>query len=405
MTTPGSLKLPNRNSDFLKRLNVLNERHAQLCERRNAVDANWLNGVLDRYEQPVLTRDHVPLDWRFDFNPATNPFLLERLGINAVLNPGAILWNGRPTLVVRIEGCDRKSFFAIAESDTGVDGFRFWDEPVVIPEWAGGGVETNHYDMRLTRHEDGWVYGIFCVERKDPAAQPGDESSAIASAGIVRTRDLKTWERLPDLKSRSPQQRNVTLHPEFVGGKYLLYTRPLNAFMATGSGPGIGVAFCEDMTHAEVGEEQVFDPRVYHTIKEGKNGLGPSPIKTGRGWLHLAHGVRDTAAGMRYVLYAFLADLKDPTRITHRPGGYLLAPLGSERVGDVSNVLFANGWVCREDGRIFLYYGASDTRIHVATTTVDRLLDYVINTPEDALRTAACVQQRRKLIAANAACK
>lgn len=365
------------------------------------MEENWLNGVLDRYQHPILTRDHVPLEWRFDFNPATNPFLLERLPVNAILNPGAILWEGKPTLMCRIEGCDRKSFFAVAQSETGVDGFRFWDEPVAIPEWGGGGVETNHYDMRLIKHEDGWVYGIFCVERKDPAAQPGDESSAIASAGIVRTQDLKTWERLPDLKSRSPQQRNVTLHPEFVGGKYLLYTRPLNAFMATGAGPGIGYAFCDDMARADVGEEQVFDPRVYHTIKEGKNGLGPSPIKTPAGWLHLAHGVRDTAAGMRYVLYAFLADIKDPTRITHCPGGYLLAPLGSERVGDVSNVLFANGWVCLEDGRIFLYYGASDTRIHVATTTVGRMLDYVTKTPEDALRTEACVQQRRELIQSN----
>jgi 4-O-beta-D-mannosyl-D-glucose phosphorylase len=389
------------NPDFVTRLNLLKKRRAQLGARRNAVDENWLHGVLDRYEQSVLTRDHVPLEWRFDFNPQTNPFLLERLGINAVLNPGAILWNGRPTLVVRIEGCDRKSFFAIAESETGVDGFRFWDEPVVIPEWAGGGVETNHYDMRLIKHEDGWVYGIFCVERKDPAARPGDESSAIASAGIVRTKDLKTWERLPDLKSRSPQQRNVALHPEFVKGKYLLYTRPLNAFMATGAGPGIGCAFCDDMARAEVGEEPVFDPRVYHTIKEGKNGLGPAPLKTAKGWLHLAHGVRDTAAGMRYVLYAFLADLQDPTRITHRPGGYLLAPLGSERVGDVSNVLFANGWVCREDGRIFLYYGASDTHIHFPTTTVGRLFDYVTKTPEDALCMASCVQLRRELIHSN----
>ena len=389
--------------DFAQRLDKLTTQYAQLRDRGNAVDESWLNGVWERYQHPVLTRDHVPLSWRYDFNPATNPFLLERLGINAVLNPGAILWDNRIVLVARVEGYDRKSFFALAESQTGVDGFQFRDAPVVIPEWPDGGVETNHYDMRLTRHEDGWVYGIFCVERKDPAALPGDESSAIASAGIVRTKDLHTWERLPDLLSRSPQQRNVTLHPGFVNGQYLLYTRPLNAFMATGSGPGIGYAYCDDMSRAEVGEEQVLDPRVYHTIKEGKNGLGPPPIKTDRGWLHLAHGVRDTAAGMRYVLYAFLADLHDPTRVTHRPGGYLLAPLGSERVGDVSNVLFANGWVCRGDGRIFLYYGASDTRIHVATSTLERMLDYVMHTPEDALRTYACVQQRRQLIADNAA--
>jgi 4-O-beta-D-mannosyl-D-glucose phosphorylase len=391
------------NHDFAKRLKKLTAQHEELCGFLNTEDESWLNGVCVRYRRPVLTRDHVPLNWRYDFNPATNPFLLERLAVNAILNPGAILWNDRIVLVCRVEGCDRKSFFALAESATGVDNFQFRDKPMVIPELAEGGVETNHYDMRLTRHEDGWVYGIFCVERKDPAAKPGDESSAIASAGIVRTKDLETWERLPDLKSRSPQQRNVTLHPEFVGGRYLLYTRPLNAFMATGSGPGIGYAFCDDMTRVEAGEERVFDPRVYHTIKEGKNGLGPSPIKTGRGWLHLAHGVRDTAAGMRYVLYAFLADLNDPTRITHRPGGYLLAPMKSERVGDVSNVLFANGWVRLEDGRICIYYGASDTRIHVATTTVDRMLDYVMNTPEDALRTFACVQQRLKLIADNAA--
>ena len=279
-------------SDFVRRLRHLKSSHAALGRRRNRVDPTWLHGVGERYVHPVLTRDHVPLDWRFDLNPKTNPFLMERLGINAVLNPGAILWNDRVMLCVRIEGCDRKSFFALAESKTGVDGFRFRDEPVVIPEWPGGGVETNHYDMRLVRHEDGWIYGLFCVERKDPAAKPGDESSAVAAAGIVRTKDLKTWERLPDLRSRSPQQRNVVLHPEFVRGKYLLYTRPLNAFMATGAGPGIGWALCDDMTRAAVRVERVFDPRVYHTIKEGKNGLGPAPIKTPQGWLHLAHGVQ-----------------------------------------------------------------------------------------------------------------
>ncbi len=388
---------------FAARLQQLTAHYEQLCRLRNEVDETWLNGVCVRYRHPVLTRDHVPLSWRFDLNPNTNPFLLERLGINSVFNPGAILWNGRILLMVRVEGYDRKSFFAVAESETGVDGFRFWEKPVVMPEWPEGGPETNHYDMRLTQHEDGWVYGIFCVERKDPAAEPGDETSAIAAAGLARTRDLLVWERLPDLRTDSPQQRNVVLHPEFVAGRYLLYTRPLNAFMATDAGPGIGYAYCEDMTRAVIGEERIFDPRVYHTIKEGKVGLGPPPIKTERGWLHLAHGVRDTAAGMRYVLYAFLAALDDPTQITHRPGGYLLAPLGSERVGDVSNVLFANGWVCQPDGRICLYYGASDTRIHVATTTVERLLDYVCNTPADALRTAACVQQRLDLIAANAA--
>jgi 4-O-beta-D-mannosyl-D-glucose phosphorylase len=382
------------------RFDTFRAAHTALLARPNTLDESWYNGVIDRYTYPVLTAHHLPLDWRFDLNAATNPFMQERLGVNAVLNPGAMEWGGKIVLMTRVEGVDRKSFFAVAESANGIDNFRFWPEPVVMPEIPGN-PETNVYDMRLVRHEDGWIYGFFCAERKAPAATPGDESSAIAAAGIARTKDLVTWERLPDLQSRSPQQRNVTLHPEFVNGKYLLYTRPLNSFMATGSGPGIGWALCDDLTRAAIGEEAVLDRRVYHTIKEGKNGLGPSPIKTARGWLHLAHGVRDTAAGMRYVLYAFLCDLVDPTRVTHRPGGYLLAPRGDERVGDVSNVTFANGWVCCADGRIFLYYGSSDTRIHVATTSVDRMLDYVTNTPEDALRSAACVQQRMDLIRHN----
>ncbi len=374
--------------------------HEALLARPNALDTTWYNGVFDRYVNPVLTANHLPLDWRFDLNPATNPFMQERLGINAVLNPGAMAWNGKIVVMARVEGVDRKSFFAVAESENGIDNFRFWPEPVVMPE-VPGNPETNVYDMRLVRHEDGWIYGFFCAERKDPAALPGDESSAVAAAGIARTRDLVAWERLPDLESQSPQQRNVTLHSEFVNGKYLLYTRPLNSFAATGSGLGIGWALCDDLTRAVIGEETVLDERIYHTIKEGKNGLGPSPIKTAGGWLHLAHGVRDTAAGMRYVLYAFLCDADDPTKVTHRPGGYLLAPRGDERVGDVSNVTFANGWVCQPDGTIFIYYGSSDTRIHVAVTSVERLLDYVTHTPEDPLRSAACVQQRLALIRVN----
>ncbi|MGI5869856.1 MAG: glycosidase [Kiritimatiellia bacterium] len=374
--------------------------HAALLARPNTLDESWYNGIVDRYTHPVLTANHVPLDWRFDLSPASNPLKQERLGVNSIMNTGAMERDGKIVLMTRVEGVDRKSFFAVAESDNGIDNFRFWPEPVVMPEIPGD-PETNVYDMRLVKHEDGWIYGFFCAERKAADAKPGDESSAVASAGIARTKDLVSWERLPDLQSRSPQQRNVTLHPEFVKGKYLLYTRPLNSFSATGSGPGIGWALCDDLAHAVVDEETVLDRRIYHTIKEGKNGLGPSPIKTPKGWLHLAHGVRDTAAGMRYVLYAFLCALDDPTRMTHQPGGYLLAPRGGERVGDCSNVLFSNGWVCRSDGSIFIYYGSSDTRIHVATTSVDQMLDYVVNTPPDALRSAACVQQRIEMIRRN----
>jgi len=380
-------------------LTSLRNRQTRLLKRHNIVDPSWYNGWFARWKYPVLTAEHVPLAWRYDLNPRTNPFLLERLGVNAAFNVGALEWGRNIVLCVRVEGADRKSFFAIAESQTGVDGFRFWDEPVVLPETDDP--DTNVYDMRLVRHADGWIYGVFCTERRDPHAAPGDLSSAVAQCGIARTKDLVKWERLPDLKSRSPQQRNVVLHPEFVAGKYLLYTRPQDDFISAGSGGGIGWAFCDSLEHAVTGAEQIVDARAYHTIKEVKNGLGPAPIKTPRGWLHLAHGVRNTAAGLRYVLYLFLADRQEPWRVTHQPGGYFLAPVGAERLGDVSNVAFSNGWVARADGRVFIYYGAADTRTYVATTTIERLLDYAINTPADALRSAACVHQRLALIHRN----
>jgi 4-O-beta-D-mannosyl-D-glucose phosphorylase len=359
-------------------------------------DGGW---VLDRYRYPIVTPDHVPLSWRVDFNPKTNPFGLERLGINATFNPGAIEREGRISLVVRVEGFDRKSFFAVADSPTGVDQFRFRDYPIVLDQTADP--DVNVYDMRLTKHEDGWIYGLFCTERKDPSAPPGDTSSAVAQCGIARTKDLDAWERLPDLVSESPQQRNVVLHPEFIDGKYGLYTRPQDGFIQAGSGGGIGWALCESMERAVIGRETIIDPKVYHTIKEVKNGGGAPPLATPKGWLHIAHGVRNTAAGLRYVLYAFLCDLKRPDVVLHRPGGYLLAPAGEERVGDVSNVLFSNGAVLRQNGTVLVYYASSDTRCHVATTTLDRLLDYVIHTPEDGLRSAASVAQRVALIGRN----
>ena len=392
---------PKNTQAFHAALKSLQRRYQALVSRKNQIDKTWYNGIVNRYVRPVVTADHVPLDWRYDLNAARNPFLQERLGVNAAFNPGAMLFQGKHILMVRVEGVDRKSFFAVAESKSGVDGFQFWDEPVTLPEAPDAPPATNVYDMRLVQHEDGFIYGIFCVERKDPAAKPGDESSAVASAGLARTKDLVRWERLPDLQSRSPQQRNVVLHPEFVEGQYALYTRPLNSFMDTGSGPGIGWALCQDITKPVIGEEKVIDPRIYHTIIEGKNGLGPAPITTELGWLHLAHGVRNTAAGMRYVLYLMLADLHEPWRITHRPGGYFLAPQGEECVGDVSNVLFANGWIAKPDGSVFIYYGSSDTRIHVATSTLERLLDYVMQTPPDGFRTGVCVQQRLELIRKN----
>jgi 4-O-beta-D-mannosyl-D-glucose phosphorylase len=348
-----------------------------------------------------VTAAHVPLEWRYDLNPATNPFLLERLGVNAVFNAGAIEIGGKILLVCRVEGADRKSFFAVAESPNGIDHFQFWDEPIVMPETADP--DINVYDMRVVQHEDGWIYGLFCTERKDPNAPPGDLSSAVAQAGIARTRDLRTWERLPDLRTKPPQQRNVVLHPEFVDGQYAFYTRPQDDFISAGSGGGIGWGLSPNMNPAVIDEEIVIEERAYHTIKEVKNGEGPAPLKTDQGWLHLAHGVRNTAAGLRYVLYLYLSDWHEPWKVTHRPGGYFIAPVGEERIGDVSNVAFSNGWVALDDGTVFIYYASSDTRMHVATSSIERLLDYVINTPEDGLRSAASVQQRLELIRRNRA--
>lgn len=384
-------------SNFNQALNELKTRHEEFLSRKNQKVANG-NGIYDRYENPVVTAEHAPLHWRYDFNPATNPFLMERIGVNATMNSGAMKWNGKYILVVRVEGIDRKSFFAIAESPNGVDNFRFWDEPITIDETEEP--DTNVYDMRLTAHEDGWIYGVFCSERKDPNAAPGDLSSAVATAGIVRTKDLLNWERLPDLKSKS-QQRNVVLHPEFVDGKYALYTRPQDGFIDAGSGGGIGWALVDDMTNAEVKQESIINERFYHTIKEVKNGEGPHPIKTEKGWLHLAHGVRGCAAGLRYVLYLYLTDLANPTKLIAEPAGYFMAPVGEERFGDVSNVLFTNGWIADEDGTVFIYYASSDTRMHVATSTIEKLLDYVQNTPADGYRSATSVQTIKTLIAQN----
>ena len=382
---------------FKQALENLKAEHEELLSKKN-IKSEYGNGIYDRYEYPVLTAAHAPLHWRYDFNPETNPFLMERIGVNATLNSGAIKWNGKYLLVVRVEGNDRKSFFAIAESPNGIDNFRFWDEPVTIPETENP--ETNVYDMRLTAHEDGWIYGIFCSERKDPNAPAGDLSAAVAAAGIVRTKDLLTWERLPDLKTRS-QQRNVVLHPEFVNGKYALYTRPQDGFIDTGSGGGIGWALIDDITHAEVKDEKIINNRYYHTIKEVKNGEGPHPIKTEKGWLHLAHGVRNCAAGLRYVLYLYLTDLQDPSKLIAEPAGHFMAPQDDERVGDVSNVLFSNGWIVDEDGKVFIYYASSDTRMHVATSTIDKLLDYVLHTPADGYRSATSVESIKALIAKN----
>ncbi len=386
---------------FETRLARLAAQHLALITRPNELDHAWDNGIYRRYRYPVVTAAHAPLAWRFDLNPATNPYLLERIGVNAAFNAGAIELDGRILVIVRVEGWDRKSFFAVAESPNGVDNFRFWDEPVIMPETADP--DTNVYDMRVVKHQDGWIYGIFCTERKDPKAPAGDLSSAVAQAGIARTRDLVTWERLPDLVTPSPQQRNVVLHPEFIDGKYAFYTRPQDDFISAGSGGGIGWGLSERMDPAVIEHELVIEPRQYHTIKEAKNGEGPAPIKTAQGWLHLAHGVRNTAAGLRYVLYLYLSELERPWVVTHRPAGYFIAPEGEERTGDVSNVVFSNGWVARTDGAVLIYYASSDTRLHVAGSTVDRLLDYVLNTPEDGLRSAASVQQRLALIRRNGA--
>lgn len=373
------------------------EKYNRLLARKNQ-KSSFYNGVFDRYENPVLTREHIPLTWKYDLNPETNPYFMERLGVNAVMNSGAIELNGKFYLVARIEGNDRKSFFGVAESENGIDGFHFWDYPILLPDTCKE--ETNVYDMRLTKHEDGYIYGVFCSESKDTSVN--DLSAAVAAAGIVRTKDLKTWERLDNLKTlRFPQQRNVVLHPEFVNGKYAFYTRPMDDFIDTGSGGGIGFGLCDDIEHAVIDEEIITSKRVYHTITEAKNGAGAVPIKTEKGWIHIAHGVRNTAAGLRYVLYAFATDLQDPTKVIAEPSGFFLAPLGKERVGDVSNVVFTNGLIARENGDVFLYYASSDTRMHVATTTVDRLLDYVFQTPQDPHRSVECVAQRCDLIHKN----
>jgi 4-O-beta-D-mannosyl-D-glucose phosphorylase len=382
---------------FGKKLKLIQQQHAKLIRLKNRPRKNG-NGIFDRYENPVLTAEHTPLTWRYDFNHARNPHLMTRLGVNAVFNVGAMEWNKKIILLARVEGWDRKSFFAVAESSQGVDNFRFWDYPVRMPELEAA--ETNLYDMRLVSHQDGWIYGLFCAERHDDS-KPHDLSAAVACGGIARTKDLVKWERLADLKTPALHQRNCVLHPEFVNGQYAFYTRPMNDFAATGSGDGIGWGLCADITRAVIEKETIIDPRFYHTIKEGKNGLGPAPLKTKKGWLHLAHGVRNTAAGMRYVLYIFLCDLKDPSKWLKAPGGYFLAPENDERVGDVSNVVFANGWVARTNGDVFIYYGSSDTRTQVATTTVEKLLDYVENTPPDAMRSKLCVEQRQQLIEKN----
>lgn len=374
------------------------KKYEALINRKNEVDPDFYNGIYDRYVNPVLTREHIPLTWQYDLNPETNPYFMKRLGINAVMNSGAIELNGKYYLVARIEGDDRKSFFGVAESDNGIDGFRFWDYPILLPDTCKE--ETNVYDMRLTKHEDGYIYGVFCSESKDTTVN--DLSAAVAAAGIVRTKDLKTWERLPNLVTlNSPQQRNVVLHPEFVNGKYAFYTRPMDDFIETGSGGGIGFGLCDDITHAVIDEEKMTSLRKYHTITEAKNGAGAVPIKTEKGWIHIAHGVRNTAAGLRYVIYAFATDLNDPSKVIAEPSGLLIGPRGGERVGDVSNVVFTNGAIANEKGEVFIYYASSDTRMHVATTTVDKLIDYVFNTPKDPGRSVECVAQRCKLIKKN----
>lgn len=386
-------------TEFEKTLSKMRKQHAELISKKN--EPTWYNGIWTRFKNPVLTAEHAPLFWRYDLNPETNPLLLERFGINGAFNAGAIKWQGKYTLLVRVEGNDRKSFFAVAQSDSPVDGFRFTGKPIVIPQIPGEET-TNVYDMRLTAHEDGWLYGVFCAESHDPDAVPGDLSAAVAAAGVVRTKDLVNWERLPNIKSRS-QQRNVVLHPEFVDGKYALYTRPQDGFIDAGSGGGIGWALVDDMTNAVINEETIIEHRNYHTVKEVKNGEGPHPIKTPQGWLHMAHGVRGCAAGLRYVLYCYMTALDDPTRVIAQPAGHTLAPLGEERVGDVSNVLFSNGWIADENGKVYLYYASSDTRLHVAESTVERLVDYCLNTGSDGLTSTTSVERLLNIIDANEA--
>ncbi|PZX16835.1 4-O-beta-D-mannosyl-D-glucose phosphorylase [Breznakibacter xylanolyticus] len=385
---------------FSERKLLIEKEHEALITRKNEKLFST-NGVYNRYKNPIVTRNHVPLEWRFDFNPTTNPYFMERIGFNAAFNAGAMKWNGKYLLAVRVEGNDRKSFFAIAESPNGIDNFRFWERPITLPQTSEP--DTNVYDMRLTKHDDGYIYGVFCTERKDPNAPAGDTSSAVAAAGIARTKDLINWERLPDLVSTAGQQRNVVLFPHLINGKYAFYTRPQDGFIDTGKGGGIGFGFADDITKAVVKEEVIVDPKTYHTIYEVKNGMGPAPIRTDKGWLQLAHGVRNTAAGLRYTLYMFMTDLEKPWVVTHKPHGHFIAPLGDERVGDVSNVAFANGWICDEDGKVFIYYASSDTRMHVATSTIDQLVDYCINSPQDKLRSAASVQTINELVDKNKA--
>jgi 4-O-beta-D-mannosyl-D-glucose phosphorylase len=386
------------NPEFQEKVKKLLSDHDKFVGRRNIIRSSS-NGIYDKYEYPVITAKHTPVYWRYDLDPKTNPHLMERMGINATFNPGAMGIEDKIFLCVRVEGWDRKSFFAIAESKNGIDNFKFWDRPIQIPQTEDP--DTNVYDMRLVQHEDGWIYGLFCTERKDSDAPVGDAHSAVAQCGIIRTKDLKHWDRLPDLKTPSPQQRNCVLHPEFVDGKYAFYTRPQEGFIDTGRGGGIGWGLCPGMDPAIMNEEIIIDPKTYHTVNELKNGQGPAPIKTKEGWLHLAHGVRNTAAGLRYVLYMFLTDLKEPWKMVKKPGGYFLAPEGQERVGDVSNVVFANGWVKKDNGDVLIYYASSDTRTHVAVSSVDRLLDYTLNTPEDGLESVVCVDQRLSMIDKN----
>ncbi|MCB0651753.1 MAG: glycosidase [Saprospiraceae bacterium] len=384
-------------TDFQEKIAKLFSTHDELIRKKNVPETDG-NRIFSRWKNPVVTAKHTPIFWRYDLNEKTNPFLMERQGINATFNAGAMLWNGKYLLMLRVEGYDRKSFFAVAESPNGIDNFRFWDYPVTLPETEEP--DTNVYDMRLVHHEDGWIYGLFCTERKD-TDRPQDTTAAVAACGIARTKDLVTWERLPDLISHAGQQRNVVLHPEFIDGKYGLYTRPQDGFIEVGGGGGIGWGLIENMENPTVEKEIIIDSKIYHTIKEVKNGQGPAPLKTDKGWLHLAHGVRNTAAGLRYVLYMFMTSLEKPWVVTHAPGGYFIAPQGAERVGDVSNVAFSNGWIVNEQHKVFIYYASSDTRMHVATSSIDKLVDYVVNTPPDKFRSAASVETRNQLISDN----
>ena len=382
---------------YTAKINELIKSYKETIRTPNKISDKFYNGVYDRWENPVLTRNHIPVFWKYDMNPETNPYSMERMGVNCTFNSGAIYLNGKYFLVVRVEGADRKSFFAVAESDSGTEGFHFWDYPVVLPDTCKE--ETNVYDMRLTQHQDGWIYGVFCSESKD--TESSDLSAANAAAGIVRTKDLKTWERLPNLKTKSPQQRNVVLHPEFVNGKYAFWTRPQDDFIDTGSGGGVGFALCKDILNPEIGDEAIVSKRKYHTITEAKNGAGAVPIKTEKGWIHIAHGVRNTAAGLRYVIYVFATSLENPSEIIAEPAGFFIGPLDWERVGDVSNVVFTNGAIVNEKNQVFIYYASSDTRLHVATTTIDKLIDYTFNTPCDPLRSPDCVKQRCDFIDKN----